>query len=114
MRILAILRPPAGSDPRDAVAQHAHQEMQALWDLYRTGVVREMYSPGGLGAILILEAESLEDADRHLASLPLLTNQIMSLELTELHPFSALQMLFRTETVKRAHPTSARGSELAS
>jgi hypothetical protein len=71
-------------------------------------------SPGGLGAILILETESLEDADRHLASLPLLTNQIMSLELTELHPFSALQMLFRTETVQRAHPTSARGSELAS
>jgi len=77
--------------------EHARQEMRALWDLYRTDVVREMYSPGGVGAILIIEAESLEDAERHLAGLPLVRNQIVSVELIELHPFSALQMLFRAD-----------------
>jgi hypothetical protein len=94
MKILATLRSPDGIDPRDAVIKHAHEELQALWDMYRTGLVREMYSPGGLGAILVLEAQSLDDAAKRLADLPLLRNQIMRLELTELQPFSALQMLF--------------------
>jgi len=93
MRVLAILRPPAGTDVRDAVMQRAEEEMRSLWELYRTGLVREMYSPGGPGAVLVLEADSLEDARERLA-LPLLAEGIMSLELIELHPFAALQMLF--------------------
>jgi hypothetical protein len=98
MKILAILRPPDGTNPRDAVMKHAHEELQALWGLYRTGFVREMYSPGGLGAILVLEAQSVDDAATRLADLPVLTNQIMRLELIELQPFSALQMLFGVTT----------------
>jgi hypothetical protein len=94
MKILAILRPPDGTNPRDAVMEHAQQELRTLWELYRSGVVREMYSPGGSGAILVLEAETVEDAATQLAVLPLLANRIMSLELTELRPFGALQMLF--------------------
>ncbi len=94
MKILAILRPVGDPNLRDAVTRHARAELQTLWDLYRTGFVREMYSPGGLGAVLLLEAESLEDAAKRLADLPLLQRQIMRLELTELQPFSALQMLF--------------------
>jgi hypothetical protein len=94
MKILAILRPPDGTDARDGVRKHGREELQALWDLYRTGFVREMYSPGGLGAILVIEAQSTEEAAERLAELPLLRNRIMQLELTELHPFSALQMLF--------------------
>jgi len=97
MRVLAILRPPPGGDPREAVMTHAREEMRALWDLYQAGIVREMYSPGGLGAILVLETESIEDAAKHLERLPLLSHQIMSLELMELRPFSALQMLFGAE-----------------
>ncbi len=94
VRILAILRPSDATNPRDEVMRLARDELQALWDLYRAGFVREMYSPGGLGAILMLEAQSLEDAAKRLEDLPLLRNRIMRLELTELQPFSALQMLF--------------------
>jgi hypothetical protein len=94
VKILAVLTPVDGIDARSAVMQHAREEMRALWDLYRAGVVREMYSPGGPGAILVLEADSREAAAKHLADLPLLAGDIMSLELIELHPFNALQMLF--------------------
>jgi hypothetical protein len=95
MKALAILRPPAGTDPREAVMQRAGEELRALWDLYRGGFVREMYSPGGLGAILVLETQSLEDAAERLARLPVLAEAIMTLELLEMRPFGALQMLFR-------------------
>lgn len=94
MRILAIMHPPEGTDVRTAVMEHAEEEMRSLWGLYLSGLVREMYSPGGPGAVLILEANSLDDARMGLAGLPLLSNGIMTLELTELHPFKALQMLF--------------------
>ncbi len=94
MKILAILRPIDGIDARSAVVKHAREEMRALWELYRAGAVREMYSPGGPGAILVLEADSREDAAKLLAGLPLLAGNIMSLELIELHPFNALQVLF--------------------
>jgi hypothetical protein len=53
------MRPRDRVDVRADVARHADAEVRALWQLYRDGVVREMYSPAGPGAILVLEAESL-------------------------------------------------------
>ncbi len=94
MKLLAILRPCDGTNAQSAVMKHASEELRALWDLYRSGDVREMYSPGGPGAILVLESDSVKAAAEQLANLPLLANGIMSLELIELHPFGAMQMLF--------------------
>jgi hypothetical protein len=59
------------------------------------GTVRGMYSPGGPGAVLVLEADSARAAQGALSQLPLLTNEVMMLELIELRPFAAMQMLFR-------------------
>jgi hypothetical protein len=94
MKVLAIIRPPDGIDLRADVARHAEVELRALWGLYRDGIVREMYSPGGPGALLVIETSSLQEAQRALSPLPLIANEIMTLELIELRPFSALQMLF--------------------
>jgi hypothetical protein len=41
-----------------------------LWQLYRDGVVREMYSPGRPGAVLVLEATNTE-AESAVTGLPL-------------------------------------------
>ncbi len=97
MKLLAIMRPRDGIDVRTAVARHAEAELRALWELYREEFVREMYSPGGPGALLVIEASSVEDAHRLLYPLPLVANEIVALELIELRPFSALQMLFSAE-----------------
>ena len=94
VKVLAILRPPGASDVRAAIASHAVEELRALWQLYSQGTVREMYSPGGPGAILILETESPATAEALLEQLPLLANHVMALELIELRPFAALRMLF--------------------
>jgi hypothetical protein len=94
VKFLAIMRPREGLDVRSEVASHARAELRALWELYARGLVREMYSPGVPGAVLVLEASSTEEASRMLAELPLLAGGIMSLELTELRPFGAFQMFF--------------------
>ena len=94
MKLLAIMRPRPGVDVAAEVARHAEAELRKAWDLYREGLVRELYSPAGPGAVLILEAASAEDGREALRQLPLLANGIMELELIELRPFGALQMLF--------------------
>ena len=94
MKLLAIMRPRDGVDIRTGVARHAEAELRVLWGLYREEVVREMYSPEGPGALLIIEASSIEEAHRALSPLPLVANEIVELELIELRPFSPLQMLF--------------------
>jgi hypothetical protein len=94
VKLLAIMRPREGVDVAREVADHARAELRALWNLYREGLVREMYSPGGPGAVLVLEAGSITEAERALSELPLLAQRIMSLELIELRPFGAIEMLF--------------------
>jgi len=95
MKLLATMRPAQQGDLRKEVMAVASEELTALWKLYTAGIVREMYSPGGLGAVLIIEADSVQDAHDALSPLPLLTRGLMTLELLELAPFRALQMLFR-------------------
>jgi len=94
MKLLAIMRPGEGIDVRREMAPHAREELSSLWSLYRGGVVREMYSPGGPGAILILEAASAGEAHSLLSELPLVSQSIVTLEIVELQPFSAFEMLF--------------------
>ena len=97
MKILAVLRPGDGGDVRAAIAARAQEEVRVLWNQYREGLVREMYSPGGPGAVLIVEAGSRDSAQSALGELPLLADNVMTLELIELHPFAAFEMLFSRE-----------------
>lgn len=106
MKLLAVMRPRDGVDAQRECAPHAESELRALWELYRGGTVREMYSPGSPGAVLVLEADSVHTARQALAQLPLVANEIMTLELIELHSFAAFQMLFRNSSQP---PTEAIG-----
>ena len=94
MKLLAYGRPRPDVDASTAIAPHARAELQARWRMYADGFVREMYSPGGPGAILIVEAATTQDAAATVAGPPLAANDIIEFELTELRPFSALAMLF--------------------
>jgi hypothetical protein len=87
MKVLAVGRPRALVDPGSAIAPIARKEL--LWRLYASGRVREMYFPGGPGAVLLLETESIDTAQTLLAELPLVTNRIVDFELIELRPVSA-------------------------
>lgn len=96
MKLLAIGRP-RSEDASSEIAQHAWEEMRSLWELYRGGTVREMYSPGGPGSVLVLEAVSKQDASVTLAGLPLVQAGVIEFEVIELHPFAALGLLFAAE-----------------
>lgn len=107
MKLLAIGRPRAGVDARGAIIRYAAAEMGSLWSLYRVGVVREMYSPGGPGAVLVLETDTRQDALATLAALPLAANQVIEFELIELHPFTALGLLFASSGPAESAPGPA-------
>ena len=96
MKLLAIGRLRQGADAGE-IARYASQEMHALWQLYRDGVVREMYSPGAPGAVLVLETAARKEAEAALASLPLAADGLIVFELIELHPFSAFEVLFAAQ-----------------
>jgi hypothetical protein len=53
-----------------------------------------VYSPAGPGAVLILEADSLDLARSALDRLPLVATHVMALDVIELRPFAAFEMLF--------------------
>jgi len=92
-RVHTILSSDAFAFPT-AVAVGGGRLLAALWQLYRDGVVREMYSPGRPGAVLVLEAAGPREAEAAVAGLPLAEAGLIVFEVIELHPFSALQVLF--------------------
>jgi hypothetical protein len=96
VKLLAIGRPRDGADVHQ-IGRYARQEMAALWQLYRDGVVREMYSPGRPGAVLVVEAAGPREAEAAVAGLPLAAARLIVFEVIALHPFSALQALFASQ-----------------
>jgi len=89
VKILVICRPRGGVDPQKEIAPRAADEMIALRELLASGLLLEAYSPGGPGAVLIFDG-SRDDVEQALQTLPLLRDRIIEAELTELHPFPAL------------------------
>lgn len=94
MKLLAIGRPCAGVDTPTAIPPHVVAELRVLWRMYADGLVREVYSPAGPGAVLVLEAASPQAAVSALAELPLVAHQLIEFEVVELRPFSAFEVLF--------------------
>jgi len=93
MKLLAIGRPREGADVHE-IGRHAREEMAAVWQLNRDAAVREMYSPGRPGAVLVLEATGPQDAEAAVAGLPLAATGLIVFEFVELHRFSAFEVLF--------------------
>ena len=84
--------------------------MRVLWQLYRDGVVREMYSPGRPGAVLVLEANTKTEAESAVTGLPLAAAGLIDFEVIELHAFSAFEVLFASQP-QRAKAREGQGSE---
>ncbi len=107
MKIL-VLAKRHGQVPTEAMQPHFAAEVQAIWDLYARGIVREFYTradqPGA--AILTVESETVPAAERALATLPLVELNLIDLDLIPLAPFTNLQRLFQSTEEKA--PVAAR------
>jgi hypothetical protein len=88
MQIIALLSPTPQASP-DALRAHAVSENRAIWDLYP-------------GAVLTLEAGSLEEARRAVSALPMVIEGLLAAELIPIGPFIPLENLFASADTAHA------------
>jgi hypothetical protein len=94
MKILALEKEVAGV-PDDAFGPHLKRESRRAWELYQSGVVRELYFRDDWpGAVLVLECDDLRAAEQALASLPLVSAGLIEFELIPLRPYPGFARLF--------------------
>ncbi len=98
MKILVLPKRRDGV-PIEKMQPHFTAEVQAVWDLYAQGVIRELYTradqPGA--AILFIEAPSIEEARKTLSKLPLVAMNLLDLDFIPLAPFTNLSRLFKEQ-----------------
>lgn len=96
MKILVLAKRHEGIS-LDEMRPHFKDEVEAVWELYTQGVVREFYTRADNGgpAILAVESESIEIAQKSLSKLPLVEFNMIDLEYIPLAPFRSLDQLFQ-------------------
>lgn len=94
MKMLVLPKSVAGVS-REGMLRHAPAEIQAVWELYTQGVVREFYTRADEPhrVVLILESADVEDAHDKLASLPFAQLHLIDFDIIPLAPFFGLQQL---------------------
>jgi hypothetical protein len=81
MKVLAISR--NTGDP----SSHIPDEMRRIAELQEAGVIEQLYLKADRsGAVIMLETESTEEAERQLATLPLVERGVTRFEVTQLMP----------------------------
>ena len=74
------------------------EEAAVVWKLYQRNILREIYFRSDKkNAVLILECDSIQQADKILADLPLVKNNIIKFELIGLKPYNGLERLFESK-----------------
>ncbi len=98
MKILVMPKPIEGV-AREEMLRHAPAEIQAVWELYKQGIVREFYTRAQEAGrvVLMLESASAEAARDALASLPFVQLHLIDFDIIPLAPFFGLEHLPRAE-----------------
>jgi hypothetical protein len=75
--------------------QYAVAEARQAWDLYQAGILREMYFRTDRDeAVLVLECESVNEAQSALSTLPFVQNKLIEFELIPLKAYPGFERLF--------------------
>ncbi len=97
MKILALERENSNATS-EQFQHHAKAEARVAWDLYRRGIIRELYFRADRQmAVLMLECASTDEAANILANLPFVQKGLISFELIPLAAYSGFSRLFGTE-----------------
>jgi len=95
MKILAIEKELPNTTP-DRFKPHLKAEAARVWELYKSGKVREMYFRGDREeAVLILECEDIVETKMLLESLPLVQAGLIEFEVIPLVPYPGFERLFQ-------------------
>ncbi len=98
MKILVMPKPIEGV-AREEMLRHAPAEIQAVWELYKQGIVREFYTRANEAGrvVLMLESDSAEAARDALAILPFVQLHLIDFDIIPLAPFFGLEQLSYSE-----------------
>src|SRR5579864_8320476 len=96
MKMLVLPKPIEGVS-REEMLRHAPAEIQAVWELYKQGIVREFYTRANEAnrVVLVLESPSEEAARNALATLPFAQRHLIDFDVIPLAPFIGLSRLFQ-------------------
>jgi hypothetical protein len=103
MKFLAIERPVAGATP-EAMKPLLKAEAQRVWELQKSGVLREIYFTPAHDAVLVLECAGEHVATEALNSLPLVRENQIRFEVTALLPYTGFERLFMPEDAPGSNP----------
>jgi hypothetical protein len=79
----------------DDFKPYLKDEAMAVWELYKKNIVREIYfRKDKTSAVLMLECESVEEAEQSLAELPLVKEKLIYFELIPLMAYPGFERLF--------------------
>jgi len=93
MKILAIEKEVPGVKDED-YQPHLKTEAKTAWELYQSGIIRELYFSEDNSAVLILECNSTYEAKEVLYSLPLVREKLIDFDIIPLHPYPGFERLF--------------------
>lgn len=94
MKILALEKEMPGTTP-EQFAPHLKAEAARVWELYKSGGLREMYFRQERSeAVLMLECADVEEAHQLLETLPLVQAGLIEFEIILLVPYPGFERLF--------------------
>jgi len=100
MKILALEKDVPGVTA-EQFPPHLQAEAWRVWDLYKAGIIREMYfRQEKADAVLILECTDAIEAREILNSLPLVKENLIDFEIIPLVPYPGLERLFSEQAEK--------------
>jgi len=98
MKILALEIEVSGVRDEQFTMELLVAESQRAWELYQEGTIRELYfHRDNYEAVLILECENTDEAQRVLDTLPLVRENLIGFKILPLVPYDGFARLFQQE-----------------
>ena len=88
MQFLVIARISEGTS-LEKVLPYVKPEAEKVWEYYASNVVRSIYYIADMsGAVLMLEADNLSDAEEIVSQLPMAQNNVLNFEILPLKAYT--------------------------
>lgn len=98
MKILALEHEYPNSTAKD-FQPHLKAEARQVWELQQKGIIREIYFRADQpSAVLMLECDDIEEAEKILSMLPLVKEKLIRFELIPLTAYPGFERLFESES----------------
>src|ERR1043165_2510777 len=99
MQFLMIATITSDAPKKDVIAQ-IRQEALAAWKLWESEIVRSVYFKADMsGAVMIMEAENIEEINTALDTLPMVHAGLLSPEIMPLKAYTGWEKLFAKELI---------------